>query len=333
VEIATGAPLPAGADAAVMVERTSREADVVLVSEPVSPWRNVGRRGNDLVAGRPVLEGGTWLTPARLGALAAAGAAAVDVFVRPRVAIASSGNELVEAGRPLGPGQIREVNRFTLPAVVRAHGGDVVPMPAIPDTLGAIRDAFDAAAGADLFIVTGGTSVGTRDLLVDVARERGDVLFHGVSMKPGMPALLAALHAPEEHQGRLAAAASAALHNRLDSAVEEALFPAGRLFLGLPGNPTSCLSVAYVLLVPLLRAVARLPEWRPMTRTLTLSAAVDSPLNRHQFYPVRVEDDRAVPAFKGSGEITSLSGADGYIEIPEGVDQIAEGTPVTVVPF
>lgn len=305
VEISTGAPLPPGADAVVMVEHTARDGDDVDVRVPVRAWQNVGRRANDLAAGALVVRRGDWLGPARVGALAATGIAEVEVFARPVVAVASTGNEIVAPGRPLPPGCIHDVNRFTLPPVIRAHGGEVRELPTIPDDVDAIRRALDDAAGADLVVFTGGSSVGERDLLVDALGERGEVVFHGVAMKPGKPTLFARLAPP----------------------------PAGRLFLGLAGNPASCLSNAYILLVPMLRAMARLPEWVPQRLAVPLADDVIGGSGRHLFLPVRVENATAVRAFKGSGEITSLSLADGYIEIPPDVACLAAGTTVTVTLF
>src|SRR5262249_20308648 len=123
VEIATGAPLPGGADAVVMVEDTSKNGDDVEVFASVTPGQNVGRRGADITTGDRVISAGQMLTPSRVGALAATGATEVDVFARPRVAILSTGNEVVQPGRALAPGQIYDVNRYTLDAVVAAHGG------------------------------------------------------------------------------------------------------------------------------------------------------------------------------------------------------------------
>lgn len=306
VEIATGAPLPGGADAVVMVERTSRAGDRVTVLEAVREWQNVGRRGNDLARGARVVDGGDWLSPARVGALAAAGHAAVDVFAMPIVAVASTGDELVAPGAPVQAGQIHDVNRFTLTPIVTTHGARAITLPTVRDSLAAIRAAFDAAADADLVIFTGGSSVGDRDLIVDVVAERGEILFHGVAMKPGKPTMLARLH---DVAGR------------------------PRLFLGLSGNPTSCLANAYVLLVPMLRRMARLPAWRPQRVEAALAREIAAPADRHQFYPVRLEEGRAVGAFKGSGEITSLSLADGYIEIPAGTERLTAGTTVVVTLF
>jgi molybdenum cofactor synthesis domain-containing protein len=301
LEIATGAPVPAGADAVVMVERTRRAGSRVAVLEPVAGGQHVVPRGRDMRAGHAVLAPGACLTPARIGVAAAVGLTQLLVYDRPRVAIASTGNEIVDPGAPAGPGQIFDVNRATLPPLVRAHGGTPVVLAPVPDTLDDLRGALDDARDADLVVVSGGSSVGERDLLVDAVRERGEVLFHGLAVKPGKPTLLARL----DHQ----------------------------LLLGLPGNPTSCLSNAYLLLIPLLRWTARLPPHRPEVRRVTLARTIVSASDRHQFFTVRCEGDRAWPVFKGSGEISSMSDADGYLEIPVGVERIEEGTDVDVTLF
>ncbi len=306
VEIATGAPLPPGADAVVMVEHSARAGTDVRVLEPVRPGQNVGRRANDLAAGAPVVSRGDWLSPARLGALAATGIAEVTVYARPVVALASTGDELVAPGARLGPGQIHDVNRFTLPAVVLAHGAELHHLSPVPDEEAAVRRALEAAVAADLVVFTGGSSVGDRDLVAAVIAGRGEILFHGVAMKPGKPTMLARVRRPGAD---------------------------AQLFLGLSGNPTSCLANAYLLLVPMLRALARLPAWRPQRLTARLARDIVAHADRHQFYPVRLEGETAVAAFKGSGEITSLSRADGYIEIPAGTERVPAGTEVTVTLF
>jgi molybdenum cofactor synthesis domain-containing protein len=301
-EIATGAPLPPGADAVVMVEETERDdAGRVLLRKPVAAFENVGRRGSDIRAGTIALERGAFLTAGRVGLLAALGVSTVRVHAKPVVALASSGNEVVTPGRALEPGQIYDVNAATLKAVVEAHGGVARVYPPARDTLADLEGLLDAMAGAHLVVVSGGSSVGERDLLVDALAQRGEVLFHGIAVKPGKPTLF----------GRIGP----------------------QLVLGMPGNPTSCLSNAYILLVPLLRTLARLPVHRPEVRRLPLGAGVRSTPDRHQFYPVRVARDEAVPVFKGSSDITSLSDADGYIEIPIGVGSVAAGTIVEVKLF
>jgi molybdopterin molybdotransferase len=301
-EIATGAPLPNGADAVVMVEDTTRAGDdEVQILAAARAGQNIGPRGADIAQGDRVVSAGDHLTPGRIGALAAVGSRDVDVFAKPRVAILSTGNEVVEPGRPLSPGQIFDVNRFTLGAIVSAHGGVPEPHRAVEDTIDALLVALDICARADLIVFSGGSSVGERDLIVDAIRARGEMIFHGIAVRPGKPTAFALV--------------------------------GGTPFFGMPGNPTSCLSNAYILLVPFLRAIARLPSHTPRTVRVTLARRIVSAAGRHQFYTVRLEHGAAVPAFKGSGDITSLSHADGYIEIAADQSTVDEGAMVMVTLF
>ena len=301
-EIATGAPIPAGADAVVMVEETRRidEHHVEIAARPRA-GQNIGRQGADIVTGDLVVRAGQALNASRLGAIAAVGALEVEVFARPRVALVSTGNEVIDPGQPLQPGQIYDVNRFTLAAVVREHGG--IPQAHRPaqDTLASLHDTLDACADADIIVFSGGSSVGDRDLLVDLIAERGQLVFHGIAVKPGKPTLFALVN--------------------------------GAPFFGMPGNPTSCLSNAYILLVPFLRATARLPIYPARTLLVPLGRRIVSQAGRHQFYTVRVTDGVAHPAFKASGDITSLSQADGYIEIAATESVVEENAMVTVTLF
>ena len=314
IEIATGAPMPAGADAVVMVEETEKtpasakaaagqanQADDVRIFTPVYPRQHVGRRAADIAAGQQVLHDGDLLNPSRVGALAAMNVTDVRVYAKPRVAIMSTGNEIVPPGEPLGPGQIYDINQFTLAAVIAAHGGVAVTMPAAADDLRALTDAVTSATREDIVVFSGGSSVGERDLILDVLTSSGEVLFHGIAVKPGKPTVFGRVgHKP---------------------------------VLGMPGYPTSCLSNAYMLLVPLLRRMARLPEHRPQVVRLPLSRRVVSTTGRHQFYTVKIADGMAVPAFKASGDITSMANADGYIEIPAQTDIVEAGEIVDVKLF
>lgn len=301
VEIATGAPMPEGADAVVMVEETALDGNSVAIYTSVEPRQNVGPRGADIKAGQTVLEAGRVLNPSRVGALAALGHADVEVWARPSVAVLSTGNEIAALGQPLAPGEIYDINRFTLSAVVAEHGGVPVAITTARDTMAALGEALDECLRHDLIVFSGGSSVGERDLILDIIRERGEVRFHGIAVKPGKPTLFGVVE--------------------------------GRPVFGMPGYPTSCLSNAYILMVPALRRMAHLPATAPRTVSLPLASQVSSVAGRHQFYTVRVEDGRAVPAFKASGDITSMSRADGYIEIPADVTHVAEGSLVTVTLF
>ena len=302
VEIATGAPLPPGVDAVVMVEETAPGADGhVHVLAPVHAGQHVGRAGADIAVGAVVLRAGDVLLPARVGAVAALGLPALDVYARPRVAIVSTGNEVVAPGTPLGPGQIYDMNRHTLSAIVEAHGGVAVALDAAADSHDALDAAVDIALGCELIVFSGGSSVGERDLVIDVLTRRGSVVFHGIATRPGKPTAFGSIG---------------------DVPV-----------FGMPGNPTSCLTNAYVLLVPFLRTLARLPAYEPRVVTAPLAKKVSSSVGRTQFYTVRLVNGAAEPAFKASGDITSMANADGYIEIAADVAFIEAGAHVDVVLF
>ena len=301
IEIATGAPMPPGADAVVMVEETTRDEASVRVMAAVQPRQHVGRRANDLAIGQTVVAAGQLLSPSRIGALAATGISAVEVYARPTVAIVSTGNELSDAGAPLAPGQIYDVNRHTLAAVVHEHGGAATAVPSAGDSVDDLVRALDAASAADIIVLSGGSSVGDRDLVIDALQRRGRVTFHGVAVKPGKPTVFASIGATP--------------------------------VFGMPGYPTSCLSNAYMLLAPFLRQTARLPPWAPRRIDLPLTRRIVSAPGRHQFYTVRINNGQAEPAFKASGDITSMAHADGYIEIPAEADAVEAGTTVTVTLF
>jgi molybdopterin molybdotransferase len=301
-EIATGAPMPEGADAVVMVEETEKdERGAVRVFSPVYPGQNVGRQGADIHAGQALLDAGDFLTSSRIGAIAALGFDRVEVFARPRVAILSTGNEIVSPGRSLEPGQIYDINRFTLGAIIAEHGAVPVALPTSADTLEDLNRALDASLAEDLVIFSGGSSVGERDLILDVIAARGEILFHGIAVKPGKPTLFGIID--------------------------------GKPVIGMPGYPTSCLSNGYMLVIPLLRRLARLPEAVLRSVKLPIGQRVVSTTGRHQFYTVRIVDGAAMPAFKASGDITSMSQADGYIEIPAQTDIVEKGQVVEVILF
>jgi molybdenum cofactor synthesis domain-containing protein len=302
LEIATGAPMPPGADAVVIVEETDGEASgAVQVYSAVRPAQNVGPQGADIRSGQRVLTVGTWLAPSRVGVAAALGLARVAVFAQPRVAVLSTGNEIVEPGRALEPGQIFDINKFSVLSVVADHGGVPVPYRTARDTVEDLSRALDACLAEDVLVFSGGSSVGERDLILDALASRGEVHFHGIAVKPGKPTAFGLVD--------------------------------GKPFFGMPGYPTSCLFNSYLLLVPALRVIARLPAAPSRTVTVPLAKAVRSVPDRLQFYTVRIEDGKAEPAFKASGDITSMSLADGYIEIPAGTEAIDRGTLVEVTLF
>jgi molybdopterin biosynthesis enzyme len=173
-----------------------------------------------------------------------------------------------------------------------------VPHRAAADTVADISRAVDDCLQEDVLVFSGGSSVGERDLILDVLGARGEVIFHGISVKPGKPTAFGLI--------------------------------GGKPFFGMPGYPSSCLSNGYILLVPLLRRIAQLPAYQPRVARLPLGRRIVSPTGRHQFYTVKVTGDGAMPAFKASGDITSMSQADGYIEIPTHTDIVEAGEIVEV---
>ena len=243
-EIATGAPLPAGADAVVMVEETASSEHGIEIFAAATAGQHIGRRGADIAAGDRVMAAGDLLSPSRVGAIAAIGRAGRR-GVREAARRDPLDRQRSRSSRDsaLAPGQIFDVNRFTLGAIVSAHGGVAEPRRAAQDTVAALVDALDACASADLIVFSGGSSVGERDLVVDAIAARGEMIFHGIAVRPGKPTAFATIG------------------------------PAATPFFGMPGNPTSCLSNAYILLVPFLRALARLPPHAPRTSARRSAAA------------------------------------------------------------
>ena len=208
---------------------------------------------------------------------------------------------VVEVGHQLRPGQVYDINSHTLASVVQANGGLPLRFGTVGDDAAELKATITAALENDLVIISGGSSVGERDLLIDVLQGWGQILFHGIQVKPGKPTIFAMVQ--------------------------------DKPLLGMPGYPTSCLINAYLFVMPALRKMAHLPPRRGETVAAKLSRRVPGSVGRRQFLTVRIEGDEAVPAFKESGAITSISKADGYIEIPENIDLLEKGEPVTVTLF
>ncbi len=301
VEVATGAVLPEGADSVVIVERTEIKDDAVIVFNPVHPQENVSPEGSDIKKGDTVLRQGEPLHHGKVGVLAALGIEKVPVLRKPHVVVVPTGNEVCELGETPSPSQVYDVNSYTIMVLASKNGCVVERYPVVEDTIEAIGNVLDKAKGSDCVVFSGGSSVGERDVLVDVVGEKGEVLIHGVQIKPGKPTLF----------GRIGE----------------------QLVFGLPGYPAACLTVGHVLLVPALRKMASLPVDRVTRSKHELSKRIVSTLGRHQFLTVKIENDMAVPVFKESGAITSLGDAEGYIEIPDNVDFLEKGETVEVTFF
>ena len=297
VQIATGAPMPDGADAVVMVEETSANGDEIDIYRPVYPRANVSAANADISKGDEVLQTGSELTPSRIGVLSALGFPEVQVYSKPRVTIFPTGDEIVMPGKKIEFGRVYDINSYTLSSLLGSSGAEVEVRPIAGDTMDDLERCITQASESDYAIFSGGSSVGERDLLVHVVKKMGEVLFHGIALKPGKPTLF----------GKVGST----------------------LVFGMPGYPTSCLTNAYVLLLPSIRRMARLPQ-KSRTERAILAQRLSSTIGRHHLYPVMVREGNAYPVFKESGAITSMSQASGWIEILPTTEFLEEGTEVTV---
>ena len=297
-EIATGAMLPKGADAVVMVEDTERDGSAVLVYEAVHPGQNISKKGEDISPGTKIISKGEALNPSKIGALAAIGKQRIRVYSKPLVAVVPTGNEIAELGHQLRPGQVFNINSYTLASVLMANGAEVRRLDIVGDTIDELERVLKANRDCDIVVYSGGSSVGERDVIVDVIERNGKVIFHGVAIKPGKPTIFGTV-------GR-------------------------QLVFGMPGYPTACLSNAYILLAPMVRAMARLPPSPPRFVEARMSKRMVSTTGRTQFLTVKLEGGTAHPAFKESGAITSMAFADGYVIIPADVDLIDKDEKVLV---
>lgn len=288
VAIATGGSMPAGTDAVLIFERTQLVGDSISVSSPVRSGERVARPGDDFRRGTILVPQGSALDPAAVGAVGAAGVDRLLVRRRPVVTLIPNGNELREPGHPYRPGVIYEINNLTLGAVARANGARVETLRPVVDDPAQIRRALRSALRrSDLVIATGGSSVGERDYLPGLFPEFGDLLFHGVAVRPGKPTLAAKV-------GR-------------------------RLLIGMPGHPTSCLLNAFWLLQPVLRKAAGLPGpgWTEERARLRGRLSTPSP-DMATVVPLHLEGGWARSTFRDSSAITSLRGANGYTVLSPG---------------
>lgn len=337
VPVATGAMLPRGADAVVMIEHTDAHGEMLLVRRPVAPGANVTFAGTDIGRGETVLRRGTLLTARETGVLAALGLAQVEVRRRPRVAILSTGDELVAPGTALGPGQIFDSNATILAHAVAEAGGEPVLYGIVPDDADILRERLRQALSGDVVLLSGGTSKGSGDISYRVVNDLGPpgIVVHGVALKPGKPICLAAV-------GR-------------------------KPVVVLPGFPTSAIFTFHEFVAPIIRRLAgrsesaqesvqaRLPfrinseKGRTEYVLVSLVHASDSPRpdplshgegDRDSFLPSKEWKGAgqpgstvrfaAYPMGKGSGSVTSYSRADGFLTIPRLREYLEEGEIVEV---
>lgn len=300
--IMTGAPLPPGADAVVRFEDTDSGDAVVVIYVAAARWQNVRQAGEDVRKGEVVVAAGAALRPAEIGVLATAGARRVRVIPRPRIAVLSTGDELVEIDETPGPGKIRDTNRYSLMAAVRAAGAVPVDLGIARDTAEDLRAKFRRATEAHVIVTSGGVSVGDYDLVKVVMRELGSMDFWSILMRPGKPV-----------------------------AFGEIL---GRPIFGLPGNPVSALLTFELFVRPaLLKLQGRRLLHRP-TATARLVEDVQKP--PHLRFFGRAIYDAATGSVRttgpqGSGILRSLALANCLLDLPIGPSVVRAGSEVAVI--
>ncbi|WP_375273612.1 molybdopterin biosynthesis protein [Methylorubrum thiocyanatum] len=306
--IATGGMIPRGADAVVMVEQTEflEDALAIDVSGPVRPGQFLGYAGADMAFGETVLRKGTVVTAREIGMLAACGLAEIAVVRRPRVAVLSTGDELMAPGEQLHPGAIYDSNGAIVAASVAKNGGESVALGIVRDDEAALERALrDALAQSDLVVLSGGTSKGAGDVSHRILSRLGEpgILVHGVALKPGKPLCLAVAE--------------------------------GRAVVVLPGFPTSAMFTFHEFVVPLVRALAGLPPREETAVPARLPQRLTSELGRTEFVMASLAqgDDGlvALPLPKGSGSVTAFSQADGFFAVPAARSGLEAGETVSVV--
>jgi len=311
VEIVTGAPLPANADAVVMLENTTEKDGEILIYKPMTKGENIMTMGSDIGKNEPLLKCGTNLSSRELGLLAALGLMQVNVIKQPKVSIVSTGTEIVEPGQPLYPGKIYDINTYTLGAIVSESGGKPIGFGIIQDDdVELLKETLKKAIDiADVVITSGGVSVGPKDIVPKVIDDLGNpgLVIHGVAVKPGKPVAFAIVD--------------------------------NKPIFCLPGNPTSSLLMFHLLVRPILFRMAGKKE-NPVVivRAVSVTKLFSAP-GRRTFITVTLSKNNsggwlATPVSKGqSGAITMLTSADGYVELKENQQFIEAGKEVPVFLF
>jgi len=297
-EIATGAVMPSGANAVVMVEYTRVDPDL-LVLRPVSINENVMHAGSDIMVGERILKRGTFLGAREIGVLAAVGKTGVNVY-RLNVGIISTGNELQEPGTKLQAGKIYDINSYSIASAVKECGGTPLHYGIVRDNEIEMKNALKKAAdNCDIILTSGSTSAGSGDVMYRIIEEDGILLAHGIDIKPGKPAIIGKVF--------------------------------GKTIFGLPGYPTSSLTIFNEFVAPIIRKFTGQKEKRVKTKA-RLASRVRSE-GRKQLLPVGLVRGLAYPMDKGSGAITTLADADGFIEINSDVELLESGEEVEVTMF
>lgn len=300
----TGDPIPEGCDAVIMVEDIVKNADgSITIHDAAAPWQHIRQIGEDICAGEMILPGYMTVSPSAIGAMIAGGVLQIEVIRRPLVGIIPTGDEIIPPCTDPKPGDILEFNGSISSAMVRQWGAEARVYPIVPDKFDQIRDMVAKAADeCDMVILNAGSSAGREDFSVKVIRQLGEVLYHGIAMKPGKPAILG-------RRGK-------------------------KPILGVPGYPVSGIIVIEQLLKPLIDSWLKAPAAVQQYATATLTRPVVSGLKYEEFVRVRMgyvgNKLMASPLSRGSGVVSSFMKADGILEVPQGLEGHEAGSEVKV---
>ncbi|HEX4209054.1 MAG TPA: gephyrin-like molybdotransferase Glp [Candidatus Binataceae bacterium] len=317
--IMTGAPVPEGADAVVMIEHTSLQGDRVEFTRGAASGENIVARGAEAKRGSLVLNTGTRLTEAAIALAASVGQSRLQVFVRPRVAVLTTGDEIVDVGTEAGPAQIRNSNSYSLAVQIQEAGGEPVLLPIAPDEPRRLRELIEQGLEADLLLMTGGVSMGRYDLVEQVLAEmQAEFIFTGAKIQPGRPVVF----------GRVPSGAST--YSR------EVVGHTAKYFFGLPGNPVSTMVTFELFARPIIEALAGMSA-RPLTflhSRLKSEIRVKPGLKR--FLPAvlsgQYENSQVeIVSWQGSGDIAARARSNCLLVIPSDREHIAAGEWVAIM--
>ena len=303
IEISTGAAMPEGSDAVVMVEYAEKSDGTVNILTSATPGQDVAKKGSDIEEGNLILKKGDFLNPGKIGVLLSQGFETIEVYKKPTVGIISSGNEITLQGEELEYGKIYDVNGGMIKNDAVSCGADAKFMGIMRDNYEEVKEKITGALKeVDVLICSGGTSAGLGDVLKHVLDELGEVYIHGISVQPGKPTIVGVID--------------------------------GKIIIGLPGNPVSALMIFNAFVAPSITKLSGIEKNFELNVVKgKMARRIHSPVGRMQYQLVKVDGEDIQPIFKDSGAIFSLSTADGYVKVPKSVELLDEGEEVEVYLF
>lgn len=303
VEISTGAAMPEGANAVVMVEYSEKFDDKVNLLTTATPSQDVAKKGSDIEEGNLILKKGDVLNPGKIGVLLSQGFKTIEVYKKPTVGVISSGNEITMQGEDLPFGKIYDVNGNMIKNDAVSCGADAKFLGVVRDNYEQVKEKIqDSLKDVDILLCSGGTSAGLGDVIKHVLDELGEVHIHGISVQPGKPTIV--------------------------GVIDE------KLVIGLPGNPVSALMIFNAFVAPPLTNLSGIKrDFEKKVVKGVMTRRIHSPVGRMQYQLVKVDGFDVHPIFKDSGAIFSLSTADGYVKVEKSVELLDEGEEVEVYLF